>query len=121
MGHPELEVNSAYAGHYANDGAGHMAFEKPNSKNNFYAALELGLDTDGMNDNDNDDDDDDGEIGVEENIAAYVLTSIEIANAMHRSIDEEGSHIVTVATRDIQAGEEIFVTYGPDYWLGYAQ
>ena len=115
MGHPELEINSAYAGHYANDGAGHLALEKPNSQNNIIASLELGLDTEGMND------DDDGEIGVEENIAAYVLTSIEIANAMHRSVDEEGSHIVTVATRDIQAGDEIFVTYGPDYLLGYAQ
>ena len=105
MGHPELQVNSAYSGHYANDGAGHLALEKPNSQSNFNAALELGLDTDGMNDND--DGDDAGEIGVEEYIAAYVLTSIEIANAMHRSIVEEGSHIVTVATRDIQAGEEI--------------
>ena len=24
------------------------------------------------------------------------------------------------ATRDIKKGEEVFVTYGPDYWLGHA-
>jgi len=105
-------INSAYSGHYANDGAGHLALEKPNSQKNKEAAIELGLDWD--------DDDNEEEVGVEENIAAYVLKSLEVANAMHRSVDKDNSHIATVATRDIKKGEEVFVTYGPDYWLGHA-
>ena len=123
MGHPALDDNPAYFGHFVNDGAGHLALEKPNSESNIAAALELGLDTSGgysSDDEDDDDDDDDDEIGVEENIAAYVLKSIEVANAMHRPLDEKESHTVTVATRDIKKGEEILVTYGPDYWAGYA-
>ena len=107
-------INPAYSGHYANDGAGHLALEKPNSQRNKEAAIELGLDTD------DDDDNDEEEVGVEENIAAYVLKSLEVANAMHRSVDEDNSHIATVATRDIKKGDEVFVTYGPDYWLGHA-
>lgn len=38
-------------------------------------------------------------------------------NAKHTSI-AGGSHMATIATRDIRAGEEIFVTYGPEYWAG---
>jgi hypothetical protein len=105
MGHPELDGNPAYFGHFANDGAGEFAFEGPNSQNNLRASLELGLDT-GT----------DEELGVEDNIAAYVLKSLEVSNAMHKSL-VDGLHVVTVATRDIVAGEEIFVTYGPDYWV----
>jgi len=115
MGHPSLDDNPAYYGHFANDGAGHLALEKANSPANIQAAIELGLAVPG------DDDYDDGDlgIGVEDNIAAYVLKSLEMANAMHKSPDEGESHMVTVATRDIKEGEEIFVTYGPDYWAGY--
>jgi hypothetical protein len=105
MGHPELDDNPAYFGHFANDGAGEFAFEGPNSQNNKIAALELGLDTG-----------EDEELGIEGNIAAYVLKSLEVSNAMHRSLID-GLHVVTVATRDIMAGEEIYVTYGPDYWV----
>jgi len=108
MGHPDLDFNPAYAGHYANDGAGHLALEKPNSEANIQAALELGLDIDEEN------------IGVEDNIAAYVLKSLEVGNGMHKTLGGLELHVATVATRDIKAGDEIFVTYGPDYWLGYA-
>lgn len=113
MGHPDLDINPAYAGHYVNDAAGHLALDK---QSNLEAAIALGLDIAGFEDEDDDDD----EIGVEENIAAYVLQSIESSNGMHRSVNEEGTHIVTVATKDIAKGQEIFVTYGPDYWLGHA-
>jgi hypothetical protein len=114
-------INPAYSGHYANDGAGHLALEKPNSQRNKEAAIELGLDWLDSDDTDDDnDDDEEEEVGVEENIAAYVLKSLEVANAMHRSVDKNNSHIATVATRDIKKGEEVFVTYGPDYWLGHA-
>jgi hypothetical protein len=88
MGHPALDDNPAYYGHYANDGAGHIALES--SDNN---------------------------IGVEENVAAYVRKSLEVTNAIHNSFEFRGFHVATVATRDIQAGDEILVTYGPDYWL----
>ena len=50
----------------------------------------------------------------ESELAAYTIESANKANAMHKSC--EGCHMVTVATRDIKAGEEIFVTYGPEYW-----
>lgn len=107
MGHPALDDDPAYYGHFANDGAGHLASEGPNSSYNLRAAIELGLDTE-----------EDG-LGAETNIAAYVLKSLEVANAWHKSL-AGGSHVVTVATRDITAGEEILVTYGPDYWLGHS-
>jgi hypothetical protein len=68
---------------------------------NIEAAMELGLDIE-------------EELGVEENIAAYVLKSIEVGNAMHKPFEgraiKEEIHMVTVATRDIEAGEEILVT-----------
>jgi hypothetical protein len=52
----------------------------------------------------------------EADLALYVLESNDRANAMHLPLED--CHMVTVATRDIQKGEEIFVTYGPDYWMG---
>ena len=27
--------------------------------------------------------------------------------------------MLAVATKDIKEGEEIYVTYGPEYWAGY--
>ena len=51
----------------------------------------------------------------ESDIATYVLESNDLSNAMHQSLT--GCHMVTVATRDIQEGEEILVTYGPEYWM----
>ncbi|KAL7530228.1 hypothetical protein ACHAXR_007098 [Thalassiosira sp. AJA248-18] len=81
LGHPSLDDNPAYYGHFANDGA---------------SIDELGLDFD------------EG-LGVEENIAAYVGKSKEVRNAMHVTF-RGGAHKVTVATRDIKAGEEILVT-----------
>ena len=80
-----------------------MAYESPDSPRNIEASLELGLDTD-SND----------EFGVEDNIAAYVLKSFDVANAMHQPLDEDEFHMVTVVIRDIKEGEEILVTYGPD-------
>lgn len=105
MGHPSLDDNPAYIGHFANDGAGHLAYEMPDSPRNIEASLELGLDTES------------NEFGVEDNIAAYVLKSFDVANAMHQPLDADEYHMVTVATRDITKGEEILVTYGPDYWI----
>jgi len=56
----------------------------------------------------------------EADCADYVLASNLAANAINEDIASE-SHMVTVATRDIAQGEEIFVTYGPDYWLEQQQ
>jgi len=54
----------------------------------------------------------------ESELAAYVIESTDKANAMHQPCED--CHMITVATRDLKAGEEIFVTYGPDYWRGQA-
>lgn len=51
----------------------------------------------------------------ESQIASYVLESNDLANAMHISLED--CHMVTVATKNIQKGEEILVTYGPEYWM----
>jgi hypothetical protein len=48
-------------------------------------------------------------------LASYVIESNDRANAMHQPLED--CHMVTVATRTIQKGQEIFVTYGPDYWM----
>ena len=50
----------------------------------------------------------------ESELAAYVIESADMANAMHQPCED--CHMVTVSIRDLEAGEEIFVTYGPDYW-----
>jgi hypothetical protein len=60
------------------------------------ASIEMGLDIE--------------EGGVEEVIATYDSRIIELANAMHKPFSEDKLHMVTVATRDIKAGEEILVT-----------
>lgn len=46
--------------------------------------------------------------------AAYVATSEELANVAH--VDLAGCHAAVVATRALKAGEEVFVTYGAQYW-----
>jgi len=56
---PVLDNDPAYAGHYANDGAGHFA-----------------IDSGAMS------------VGVEEGIAAYVHESIELANAQNRVLED---------------------------------
>jgi hypothetical protein len=48
-------------------------------------------------------------------LAPYVIESSELSNAVHKAIC--GCHMVTVATRDIRRGQEIFVVYGPGYWM----
>ena len=89
MGLPALDDDTAYLGHFANDGAGHIALGQGDPSR-----------------------------GVEESIASYVIESIDTSNAMHKQVD--GLHMATVATRTIAVGEEILVTYGPDYWLEIA-
>lgn len=56
---------------------------------------------------------------TESQISKYVLESNEVANAMHISLLDD-CHMVTIATKDIDAGNEILVTYGPDYWMDHA-
>ena len=51
----------------------------------------------------------------EAELSLYVLESNSKANAIHQPLKD--CHMVTVATRNITKGEEIFVTYGPDYWM----
>ena len=51
----------------------------------------------------------------ETELAPYVIQSSNTANAVHQPC--EGCHMVTIATRDIHAREEIFVSYGPEYWI----
>ena len=48
-------------------------------------------------------------------LSSYVIEANDICNAMHQ--DLLNCHMVTVATRNIRRGEEIFVTYGPEYWM----
>lgn len=91
MGMPNLDKDPAYYGHFANDGAGHLILEKG-----------------------------DGSMGVEECISEYFIESIDVSNAMQRPLDG-GLHMVAVALRDIKDGEEILMTYGPDYWTAHAQ
>ncbi|EED96682.1 predicted protein [Thalassiosira pseudonana CCMP1335] len=55
--------------------------------------------------------------GIEKGIASYVIESVELSNAMHKEV--EGMHMATVATKDIAKGNEIFVTYGPDFWMDF--
>ena len=88
LGHPSLDDNSAYYGHFANDGSS----------------------MEGMDINE--------ELGKEANIAAYLSTSREAANAKHTPFigDAPLHHMVLLATRDIKANDEILVTYGADYW-----
>lgn len=92
IGLPGLDKDPAYYGHFANDGG-------------YLLVAENGDDSKGM----------------EENISAYVRESKHLSNAVHELLDRGfalgGLHIVTVATKDIKEGEEILVTYGPDYWL----
>ena len=50
-----------------------------------------------------------------EDLGPYIIESCEVSNAVNKDLC--GCHMVTVATRDIQEGEEIFVVYGPGYWM----
>lgn len=77
LGLPSLgEDDSAYLGHFANDGAVLPTQAK--------------------------------------DVDTYIAESVAKANVRHDMIS---CHMVTVATRDIVKGEEIFVSYGPDYWM----
>ena len=50
--------------------------------------------------------------GVEE----YVIVAATRANA--RLTQVEGCHACAVTTRRVEAGQELYVSYGPPYWLG---
>jgi hypothetical protein len=58
-------------------------------------------------------------VGGDAGMSTYVLESNALANAMHMNVDD--CHMVTLATRSIAPGEEILVTYGPEYWYAYNQ
>jgi hypothetical protein len=60
----------------------------------------------------------DASTSIEEEMAAYVNQSIKTSNAKHENVD--GLHMVTVATKNIKKGDEIFVTYGFDYWMEHS-
>jgi len=53
---------------------------------------------------------------VEAEFDRYLEESRQKSNVYH--VPLENLHMVTVAKRDIQAGEEIFAHYGPVYWMG---
>ena len=76
LGLPWLDQDSAYLGHFANDGAANPT--------------------------------------QAQDVDAYVRESLSKANAKNEMIS---CHMVTVATRDIPKGEEIFTSYGADYWM----
>jgi len=92
MGMPILDNNPAYYSHFANDGAGHIA-------------IQTGVD-------------DAARRGIEEIISSYVSESVELSNARHKPI-ADGLHLGTFASKDIKKGEEVMVTYGPDYWMNF--
>jgi hypothetical protein len=58
-------------------------------------------------------------LGVDEGAADdYVAASERARNAQHVDV-ADGLHMVTLATRHIRRGEEIFVSYGEEYWMEY--
>lgn len=83
FGHSQLDKDSAYLGHFCNDGATSI----PTST---------------------------------EELASYVLESQDGANASHEGLCND-SHMVTVAIKPIRKGQEVFVSYGPDYWIEHNQ
>mmetsp|Transcript_35344 Transcript_35344/g.42193 ORF Transcript_35344/g.42193 Transcript_35344/m.42193 type:complete len:344 (+) Transcript_35344:71-1102(+) len=91
LGMPLLDVDPAYSGHYANDGAGRLAMD----------GAVIG----------------DG-VSVEEGIVAFVNESLRLANAQNRVVED--SHMGTIATKNISEGDEILVTYGMDYWMEHS-
>jgi hypothetical protein len=52
---------------------------------------------------------------TEAQLEGYVVESQTKVNAQFLPLED--LHMVTLATRDIQKGEEIFVYYGPVYWI----
>ena len=49
----------------------------------------------------------------------YVQESEHVRNVEHCPL--ENIHMVTIALRDIQKGEELLVSYGPVYWMDHAE
>ena len=48
-------------------------------------------------------------------LAAYALATAERVNSAHKPL--LGCHFASVTTRRVEAGGELFVSYGPGYWL----
>jgi len=94
MGMPTLDKDPAYYGHFANDGAGHWILERGDGSSS--------------------------SMGVDECISEYIFESLDVSNAIQRPL-EGGLHMVMLASRDINDGEEILMTYGPDYWMAHSQ
>ena len=53
----------------------------------------------------------------ESELSRYLEESTSMANVEHSSL--ENIHLVCVAKRDIKQGEELFVFYGPTYWMDH--
>ena len=56
---------------------------------------------------------------TEDELERYMEETQQLANAQFLPL--EYLHVVTIATRDIQKDEEIFVTYGPVYWMAHTE
>jgi len=48
-------------------------------------------------------------------LASYAIATATYVNAVHLPI--HGCHFASVTTRRVEEGEELFVSYGPGYWL----
>jgi hypothetical protein len=55
-------------------------------------------------------------MGVEKMISLHVEKSLELSNVRHNPL-AGGLHLGTFATKNIKKGDEILVTYGPEYWM----
>lgn len=55
----------------------------------------------------------------EAELERYVQESEHCRNVEHCPL--ENIHMVTIALRDIKAGEELLVSYGPVYWMDHAE
>mmetsp|Transcript_22894 Transcript_22894/g.33794 ORF Transcript_22894/g.33794 Transcript_22894/m.33794 type:complete len:330 (-) Transcript_22894:145-1134(-) len=112
IGLPSLDQDPAYYGHFVNDAAGHWIINLDTTTNHLKSKEE---ETNTAKDD------------IEESISEYIYESLGASNAVQRPIfgssndDDEDKvlHMVTVASRDIAKGEEIFMTYGPDYWMAH--
>ena len=99
VGDPLLCSDAAYLGHMANDGCSpDFASDPVRSSATDSSEGEGGGGGGGL--------------GPQER---YQGESALAVNAEHITV--EGSHTITRALKGIRAGEEVFVTYGYDYWL----
>jgi hypothetical protein len=57
-------------------------------------------------------------MGIEDMLSLYIEKSSDVANAKHVPFGG-GLHLGTMAIKDIKKNQEIFVTYGTDYWMSH--